>query len=221
MLAPVVIASEQIGQLARSVVGVSEDGARQSDHQQALRWAVSVRHPVAMPVVHRRRAGGPGFDGDELAAVVADWEEAGRPPPEVHIHRTPVTFEDGTTITGVTFTDQDPYVRDTAPAFGLYLDEKWGPPWTHAHVDWPDFGVPPDIDALRRDLAALLERARGGEAVELGCWGGHGRTGTAIGCLAVMTGTPAADAVDWVRAHYCDRAIETPEQEAFVRSFTG
>ena len=27
-------------------------------------------------------------------------------------------------------------------------------------------------------------------------------------------------AVDWVRTTYCDRAVETPDQEAFVRART-
>jgi hypothetical protein len=34
--------------------------------------------------------------------------------------------------------------------------------------------------------------------------------------LAVLSGHSAGDAVNWVRAHYCSRAVETPEQEAFV-----
>jgi hypothetical protein len=139
----------------------------------------------------------------------------------VHVHRTPVTFENGAVVTGVTFAADDPYARSSAPGFGLYLDERWSPPWPHAHVDWPDFGLPADSDALRRDLLGLLDRAGGGEAVELGCLGGHGRTGTALACLAVLTGTPPDQAVAWVRANYCSHAVETEEQEGFVASFAG
>jgi hypothetical protein len=198
---------------------MAEPGEPIPDAQAAVRWAVSTRQAVAMAAVHRRRAGGEGFSAEELSTIVADWEQAGRPPPEVHIHRTPVTFEDGTTVTGVTFAADDPYRRDADPDFGLYLDERWAPTWSHAHVDWPDFGIPADVDALRRDLGALLERARRGEAVELGCLGGHGRTGTALACLAVLTGTPADGAVAWVREHYCSHAVETPQQESFVAAF--
>lgn len=58
--------------------------------------------------------------------------------------------------------------------------------------------------------------ARTGEQVEVGCIGGHGRTGTALAILAILTGHPAADAVAWVRANYCPKAVETVDQEAFI-----
>jgi protein-tyrosine phosphatase len=81
-------------------------------------------------------------------------------------------------------------------------------------------GLPAHVDALRDALLGLIARADEGGAVEIGCLGGHGRTGTALACLAVLTGTPSADAVEWVRANYCREAIETDQQEALVRSFT-
>ena len=62
----------------------------------------------------------------------------------------------------------------------------------------------------------VLDRAGKGERVELGCWGAHGRTGTALACLAVLAGTPASEAVAWVRESYCQKAVETPMQEDFV-----
>jgi protein-tyrosine phosphatase len=130
-----------------------------------------------------------------------------------------VSFEDGTTITGVSFLGDDPYSRNAPPSFGLYLDEQWSPPWAHAHIDWPDFGVPVDGDALRGALTDLVARARQGDPVEVGCLGGHGRTGTALACIAVLTGTPATEAVAWVRVNYCENAVETDEQEAFVRRY--
>ena len=136
-----------------------------------------------------------------------------------HVHRERVELADGTAVTAVSFLGDDPYARAAAPAFGLYLDDRWDPPWPHDHVAWPDFGLPPDVDGLRIALVALLDRARTGEAVEIGCLGGHGRTGTALACLAVLTGTPAAGAVDWVRASYCERAVETDAQCAFVETF--
>jgi len=52
--------------------------------------------------------------------------------------------------------------------------------------------------------------------VEVGCIGGHGRIGTALAILAILTGHPAADAVAWVRANYCPKAVETIDQEAFI-----
>lgn len=113
----------------------------------------------------------------------------------------------------------DPYARDRRPDYGLYLDQAWQPPWAHDHLDWPDFGVPADRDTMITRLRALLDRARAGEQVEIGCLGGHGRTGTALACLAVLTAHPAADAVTWIRSAYCMRAVETAEQEAYVAGF--
>lgn len=137
---------------------------------------------------------------------------------ESHLHRTPVTFADGTTVTAVSFGGDDPYARDVTPDFGLYLDERWAPPWPHDHLDWPDFGVPADREAVIAVLDALLGRARAGEQVEIGCYGAHGRTGTALAVMAVRCGEDPAIAVDWVRATFCDRAVETDDQAAFVRT---
>ena len=80
--------------------------------------------------------------------------------------------------------------------------------------------MPDDLDGLRRVLTDLLDRARNGQRVEVGCLGGHSRTGTALACLAVLTGTPANDAVAWVRANYCYKAVETDAQEQLVATFS-
>ncbi len=69
-------------------------------------------------------------------------------------------------------------------------------------------------------LESLLHRARAGQHVEIGCYGGHGRTGTALACLAILCGQAPDEAVTWVRATYCERAVETGEQEAFARNLT-
>jgi protein-tyrosine phosphatase len=123
---------------------------------------------------------------------------------------------DGTEVTAVSFDAADPYVREHPPDYGLYLDDKWQPPWTHDHLDWPDFGVPDDATQVVASLRFVLERAGAGERVELGCLGGHGRTGTALACLAILTGHPRGEAVGWVRSNYCADAVETAEQELFV-----
>lgn len=68
-------------------------------------------------------------------------------------------------------------------------------------------------------LEDVLRRARDGRRVEVGYLGGHGRTGAALGCLAVMTGVAPVKAVGWVRDSYCAAAIETESQAAFVEEF--
>jgi hypothetical protein len=208
------------------VVEANADG-REIPHDQltvedraALGWAVSSGNPVGIAVVERVHGGGISVTGGELSAIRQAWEATGRPQAERHVHRSRITLVDGTTITGVSWVAQNPYDRETAPSFGLYLDKRWAPPWPHTHLEWPDFGVPADLDGFRAALADALERARRGEIVELGCLGGHGRTGTALACLAILTGTPPNEAVDWVRANYCEKAVETDEQLRLVTDFS-
>jgi len=138
----------------------------------------------------------------------------------VHEHLDQVIFPDGTLITAASFVPRAPYERDQDPDFGLYLDPQWDPPWAHRHLEWPDFGVPDDSGPVVSALRSTLALARSGQRVEVGCLGAHGRTGSALACLAILTGVPAAEAVEWVRSAYCSEAVETPEQAAFVAGLT-
>ena len=152
-------------------------------------------------------------DAEPAACTVADHEHQRF---DVHRHRSEVVLPDGTAVTAVSFDVADPYGRDETPDYGLYLDHRWQPPWAHDRLDWPDFGVPAEATRVVAGLRTALARARAGERVEIGCLGGHGRTGTALACLAVLTGHPPDDAVAWVRTNYCPEAVETAEQAAFV-----
>src|ERR1700677_516745 len=65
-----------------------------------------------------------------------------------HLHRSRVALPDGTELTAVSYGSVDPYARHALPDFGLFVDERWRPPWPHDHLDWPDFGVPDDQVAV-------------------------------------------------------------------------
>jgi protein-tyrosine phosphatase len=108
---------------------------------------------------------------------------------------------------------------DPERAFGLYMDEKWRPSWAAEVIEWEDFGVPRNPDRAAEQIRSAYERARRGELVEIGCVGGLGRTGTVLACMAILSGVPAEEAVTWVREHYDPLAVETPEQEEWVRRF--
>ena len=82
-----------------------------------------------------------------------------------------------------------------------------------------DFGLPADSDAAAGAIEDAFARARAGRLVEVGCLGGRGRTGTVLACMAVLSGVSGTDAVAWVRRAYHPRAVETPEQERWVRWF--
>lgn len=85
----------------------------------------------------------------------------------------------------------------------------------------PDFGVPEDAAAFRATLQRFVRllAASPDRAGYVGCYAGLGRTGLALACLARMAGI-AGDPVAWVRAAYDPRAVETPAQEEFARSFS-
>lgn len=104
------------------------------------------------------------------------------------------------------------------PEFAVYLLDHEPPTvqWVARWVRWEDFGLPADdTDTLER-LREALERS-GEQRVELACLGGRGRTGTALACLTVLDGVPVEDAVGYVREHYSTLAVETTEQEEYVR----
>ena len=93
--------------------------------------------------------------------------------------------------------------------------------WDHKWLDWPDFWLPRDPEQAVRAIGDLHRQAAEGRRVEVACAGGIGRTGTVLACLAVLAGVPTTDAVDWVRANYHPRAVETPWQRRWVRRFPG
>ena len=107
-----------------------------------------------------------------------------------------------------------------APTFALYLLGRRPPPveWESLWLRWPDFWLPTDRAATADALREAWARSET-ERVEIACFGGHGRTGTALACLAVLDGIPRNEAVAYVRAHYAHRAVETPWQRRYVRRF--
>ena len=115
-----------------------------------------------------------------------------------------------------------PLPAGPVPDLGVYLlGRRPEPvPWEERWVRWPDFRLPADPAQLRATLLEVWERSVE-ERVELACHGGTGRTGTALACLAVLDGVPAAEAVAFVRRVYRRRAVETRRQARFVTAFDG
>ncbi|ACU39867.1 protein-tyrosine phosphatase family protein [Actinosynnema mirum] len=134
-----------------------------------------------------------------------------------------VELPDGAVVTGRGLRGGPPEVE---PGYGLYLGgarlraaHDAALTWPHEWVDWPDFLLPRDGGAAARLIHDLHRRALAGEAVEVACGGGNGRTGTVLACLAVLSGVPRGEAVAWTRAHYRKHAVETPWQKRWVLRF--
>jgi hypothetical protein len=135
-----------------------------------------------------------------------------------------ITLPDGSPVRGRGL--RNPVPAGPLPEFGLYLGSarlRRGHDhlltWPHEWIDWPDFLLPRDRDDAIAKIRALHERANAGEAVEVACGGGVGRTGTVVACLAVLSGVPSREAVGWTRANHHHRAVETPWQRRWVQNF--
>lgn len=83
---------------------------------------------------------------------------------------------------------------------------------------WPMLAAPPDLDELLGYLREIRAVLRTGGTAEVFCFGGHGRTGTVLACLAVLDGEEPAAAIERLRRDYCQRAVSTKELEDFVHA---
>jgi len=150
-----------------------------------------------------------------------------------------VTFPDGTRVQAGALGGQ----RSEAPDFGLYVYGRrqrspsrigrvvnritgralhggsWLAPWDAEWIHWPDFGVPADDEAAARSIVAAFGRARQGEAVEVACYGGKGRTGTILACMALLAEVPSDQVIEWVRHNYSPKAVERDGQRRWVEWF--
>jgi protein-tyrosine phosphatase len=101
----------------------------------------------------------------------------------------------------------------------FYLDHGWRSAATTGDaefIDWPDFGVI-DADFARSLAQAIAAELEQGETVEIGCLGGHGRTGTLLAIvIGVAESLSAEDALSEARRRYCLHAVETPAQEQLI-----
>jgi protein-tyrosine phosphatase len=77
----------------------------------------------------------------------------------------------------------------------------------------------PGVDDAQELVAWCLEACARGESVVVHCMGGLGRSGLIAACALVGQGASAEEAIAAVRAARGPRAIESREQERFVKKF--
>ena len=111
-----------------------------------------------------------------------------------------------------------PYLRyvEGEDTFGVCLREV-EPSYYDVWLPIEDFSVPTDDDDTRTALVETLAAALGGKQVYAGCMGGWGRTGLFLSLLAKAAGV--ASPIEYVRKHYTPHAVETAQQETFVKTF--
>jgi protein-tyrosine phosphatase len=74
-----------------------------------------------------------------------------------------------------------------------HLLADYGPELAHHRFAIPDMGIPADPETMRAALDLIRREKAGGRVCYVHCWGGIGRTGTAVACWLVEQGmTPDA-----------------------------
>jgi hypothetical protein len=165
--------------------------------------------------------------------------------PECSHWRQRFELEDGLAVFASAWFDRPDRNRFSTPSgfngepdIGFYLDGAWAqnavlaspgfcPPYLSRKKPasrillhpWRDWGSPERPRDFRQALKWILRELERGAVVEIGCIGGHGRTGSALACLLALQGITANDAVTRVRTRYCSEAIESQAQMRFLTAF--
>ncbi len=154
------------------------------------------------------------YDDDPGHGWVNDWIS------DRHC-QTPVHMPDGLTTVHATSLSKQ-FEASTIPDFGLYLDGGWRPDCMAIMLPWRDYGLPAVSDAFADyAIKEAFSWAQAGAFVEVGCIGAHGRTGTVLACIAILADPELTgpEAVTFIRAAFCNHAIESAEQEWWVARF--
>ena len=83
-----------------------------------------------------------------------------------------------------------------------------------------DHEAPEDAEDFKRLIDWSAEQIRNGKKLHAGCIGGHGRTGVFLSALVAQF-MGRTDAIQYVRKHYCDKAVESRAQVDFLAEHFG
>ena len=83
-----------------------------------------------------------------------------------------------------------------------------------------DMEAPANTARFKKMITWLCTQLHEGKTVHVGCIGGHGRTGTVLSAI-VAEALEQADAVQYVRKHYCKKAVESKAQMQFLMKHYG
>ena len=168
------------------------------------------------------------------------WGETGLPYryPGCSHHQTPVKVGRHTVYCSgyYSWTWQERATKEQ-PDLGVYLDTIWmgtsaeilgwgdfdlpKPDYDTILIDWQDYATT-NMDNLKWAISIIIKYLQRGKRVELGCFGGHGRTGTLLACLiAKVENISAYTAILAVYNRYCAKAIESRAQMEQVFAFVG
>jgi protein-tyrosine phosphatase len=94
------------------------------------------------------------------------------------------------------------------------------------HYPIEDQHAPKNVDRFQKMITYLCNQLQAGKTVHVGCIGGHGRTGVVIAAIVAemkdyVMGQDNHDVIQWVRKHYCEKAVESWEQVKFLQKYYG
>ena len=157
------------------------------------------------------------FDDDAPRAKSGTMQRCYHSHPALKLPGSDLVIYGGSCISP-SVTDADVYIGFDA---GMRMTPR-SYPWTSGHeflwkID--DMTAPKDAASFKQLVLWVRERLEAGDKVHCGCIGGHGRTGTFFAALIADFGEP--DAINYVREHYCARAVESREQVDFLAKHYG
>ncbi len=111
----------------------------------------------------------------------------------------------------------DIYVALQAGSSASSASDPWDPQ-TVVEIQYSirDMGIPTNVPRFLKMIEWLCTQLQNGRKVHVGCLGGHGRTGLVISAI-VAQALKKKNAIQWVREHYCEKAVESSEQVAFLQ----
>ncbi|MBG9387805.1 protein-tyrosine phosphatase family protein [Caenimonas aquaedulcis] len=89
-------------------------------------------------------------------------------------------------------------VKELSPAYQAAIVQGTLP-FGWLQVAMPNYGVPADQAAFRRDVGRIVASLKQGDAVMLHCAAGIGRTGSTAACVLKALGLDTAQAIERVR----------------------
>jgi len=83
-----------------------------------------------------------------------------------------------------------------------------------------DMAAPKDAERFKKLIDYVCNQLHEGKTVHVGCIGGHGRTGVVLSAVVAQL-KKEKNAIQWVRKHYCEKAVESREQVKFLMDHYG
>jgi protein-tyrosine phosphatase len=117
--------------------------------------------------------------------------------------------------------DADVYVALQSGSTSGKVSDPWDPPKVvEVQYSIQDMHAPTNVSRFKKMITWVCNQLHEGKTVHVGCIGGHGRTGTVFAAI-VAEALQEKDAIQFVRKHYCKKAVESKEQVKFLMKHYG